>query len=231
MIVKRNQKKCGHTDGVICNSPYIGYEADEVFVNGKKVDSQSTIWVKTKDGKVKAVKVNADGVDFSTLKDSLQHQDFGPHEGGVKKCQCGHSCQEGNHSGGTCECSRNNQPTEKDEKSALVESIMKFNPIERLQKAIELGILYDEKSAKIREHNAGKSNYAHRLIQAWSIFEENPQLNYLECDIIKRLLRTKEEGGMTMLESRMLDIQKIKHIVSELERIYAIEIEKEKLGK
>lgn len=59
-------------------------------------------------------------------------------------------------------------------------------------------------------YNVGESNYAEMTIQPWEIFEAHPQLNYWECDIIKRLLRTKETDG------RMLDLQKIKHLTEHL---------------
>lgn len=225
MIIKQNQKKCCHTDGVIGTQPCIGgYEEDELFINGEKVKSNAKIWV-AEEGKIGVLDLNTNGADFKSVN---QHKQFGPHEGGVKQCKDNHTCSNCNNPEDKCNCNKKTNNPAMDE---LIESIVKFNPFERLKKAVELGILYDEQSAKIREYNAGKSNYAHRLIQAWSIFEENPQLNYLECDIIKRLLRTKEEAGMTMLESRMLDIKKIKHIVNELERTYSIELEKEKQGK
>ena len=63
-----------------------------------------------------------------------------------------------------------------------------------------------------REHNIGTSDYATKLIQPWSIFLDNPQLNYMECVLIKRILRTKST------DSRKLDLEKCHHIISELLR-------------
>jgi len=63
-----------------------------------------------------------------------------------------------------------------------------------------------------RSHNKGTSNYATKLIQPWSIFLDNPQLNYMECDLIKRILRTKST------DSRKLDYEKCIHILQELIR-------------
>ena len=59
-------------------------------------------------------------------------------------------------------------------------------------------------------YNVGESNYAEMSIQPWEIFEAHPQLNYWECDIIKRLLRSKKT------DSRMLDLLKIKHLTEHL---------------
>lgn len=70
----------------------------------------------------------------------------------------------------------------------------------------------------VNSYNIGESNYAEMKIQPWDIFKAHPQLNYWECDIIKRLLRTKST------DSRLLDLEKIKHITE-----YLIELEREKL--
>ena len=59
-----------------------------------------------------------------------------------------------------------------------------------------------------RTHNIGESNYAEMTIQPWDIFKSNPKLNYWECDIIKRIMRTKG--------NRIEDLEKIKHICDEL---------------
>jgi len=64
----------------------------------------------------------------------------------------------------------------------------------------------------VNTSNVGKSDYAQKLIQPWVIFNDHSHLNYLECDIIKRILRTK------MGESRMLDLEKCMHILKELIR-------------
>ncbi len=72
----------------------------------------------------------------------------------------------------------------------------------------------------VRDHNVGESNYADHTIQPWDIFLDYPELNYWDCDIIKRILRKKSS------DPRMLDYQKIIHICEE--RIRQI-VEEEKL--
>jgi len=62
-----------------------------------------------------------------------------------------------------------------------------------------------------RDYNVGTSNYSELKVQPWDIFKANPQLNYLECDIIKRIMR-KKDGK----EGRLEDIEKMHHILDEL---------------
>ena len=64
----------------------------------------------------------------------------------------------------------------------------------------------------VRDTHVGESDYSSKLIQPWSIFLDNPGLNYMECDIIKRILRSKSS------DSRKLDLIKVKHICDELLR-------------
>lgn len=66
----------------------------------------------------------------------------------------------------------------------------------------------------IREYNIGSSNYAKHVIQPWDIWMEY-HLDPWDADIIKRVLRTKQEGNMTPQEARILDYQKIIHIANE----------------
>ena len=73
------------------------------------------------------------------------------------------------------------------------------------RKLICLG-LYDPSG--IRDDNAGKSNYNKHFIQPWSIWLDYPELTPFDCDIIKRVLRTKDEA-------RLLDYKKIIHICNE----------------
>ena len=68
----------------------------------------------------------------------------------------------------------------------------------------------------IRNYNVGSSNYSsmpkgYQPWDLWKIFHMNP----FDADILKRLLRTKAESGMTMAESRKLDYQKIIHVCQE----------------
>ena len=66
----------------------------------------------------------------------------------------------------------------------------------------------------VRNHNVGKSDYAKHNIQPWDIWIEY-KLNPFDADIVKRILRTKNEPGMSKQESRKLDYEKIIHICQE----------------
>lgn len=66
----------------------------------------------------------------------------------------------------------------------------------------------------IRNKNCGTSDYSKHLIQPWSIWIDY-NLNAWDADIIKRVLRTKEEAGLTERESRILDYNKIIHVCQE----------------
>lgn len=74
----------------------------------------------------------------------------------------------------------------------------------------KLGVI----DASSRDHNEGSSNYAEHAIQPWSIWLDY-NLNPWDADIIKRVLRTKEEPGMSATEARILDYKKIIHICQE----------------
>lgn len=63
----------------------------------------------------------------------------------------------------------------------------------------------------VRGHNVGKSDYSKHLIQPWSIWRDY-DLDPWSADIVKRILRHKEG------ESRITDLEKIKHICDELIR-------------
>lgn len=69
----------------------------------------------------------------------------------------------------------------------------------------------------IRSYNVGKSNYAKHKIQPWDIWLEY-NLNPWDADIVKRILRTKEEPGMSEEEARIMDYDKIIHICNERKR-------------
>ena len=66
----------------------------------------------------------------------------------------------------------------------------------------------------IRSYNCGKSDYAKHKIQPWDIWMEY-HLNPWDADIIKRVLRIKQEDNMTEQDARKLDYQKIIHICKE----------------
>lgn len=65
-----------------------------------------------------------------------------------------------------------------------------------------------------RKINEGSSNYSKHIIQPWSIWLDY-NLDPWDADIIKRVLRTKKESGMTENEARILDYKKIIHICNE----------------
>ena len=69
-------------------------------------------------------------------------------------------------------------------------------------------------STEVRDRNGGSSNYAEHKIQPWDIWLEY-NLNGFDADIVKRVLRTKDDPSMTPTEQRILDYQKIKHVCDE----------------
>ena len=69
----------------------------------------------------------------------------------------------------------------------------------------------------VRSFNIGNSDYAEHKIQPWDVWIAY-RLNPFHADMVKRLLRTKAEGGMSPLEARRLDYEKIKHIAMECKR-------------
>ena len=76
-------------------------------------------------------------------------------------------------------------------------------------------------AGSIRNHNVGNSNYAkmpdgYQPWDLWKVYHLNPW----DADILKRLLRTKAEPGMTPQEARKMDYEKIIHVC--LERINQI---------
>lgn len=83
-------------------------------------------------------------------------------------------------------------------------------PLELYTKLDALGLIPNE----VRKDNIGKSDYSKHIIQPWSVWIDY-NLNPWDADIIKRILRTKEEYGMSPIASRILDYQKIKHICDE----------------
>ena len=82
-----------------------------------------------------------------------------------------------------------------------------------------LGIIDDG----VRSHNVGKSNYSRKVIQPWTIWLAYPELTAWDDDIIKRVLRIKEEEGMSANEARKMDYEKIIHKCQE--RIRQIDVE------
>lgn len=76
----------------------------------------------------------------------------------------------------------------------------------------QLGIINEE--SDVRNHNVGTSDYSKHIIQPWSIWIDY-NLNAFDADIVKRVLRTKENTP------RKEDYEKIIHICQE--RIRQIE--------
>ena len=76
----------------------------------------------------------------------------------------------------------------------------------------ELGMLPD---ISTRYANEGKSDYSTHFIQPWSIWLDYPKLTSFDHDIIKRVLREKDEAGMTYEDARIMDYRKIIHIAQE----------------
>lgn len=83
-----------------------------------------------------------------------------------------------------------------------------------------LGLIPNE----VRKGHVGQSNYSQHVIQPWSIWLDY-KLNAWDADIVKRVLRTKTEPGLTEKESRKLDYEKIIHICNE--RIRQLDLEPE----
>ena len=75
---------------------------------------------------------------------------------------------------------------------------------------------------QVRKSHVGKSDYSQHTIQPWSIWLDY-NLNAWDADIVKRILRTKSEPGMSKNKSRKMDYEKIIHICNE--RIRQLELE------
>lgn len=82
-----------------------------------------------------------------------------------------------------------------------------------ISRLIVLGILKTEENS-CRNYNIGKSDYSKHVIQPWAIWQEY-NLNPWDADIVKRILRTKMEEGLTETEARIIDYKKIIHICQE----------------
>lgn len=82
-----------------------------------------------------------------------------------------------------------------------------------INRLISLGVL-KKTSSGCRDYNVGTSDYSSHVIQPWTIWQDYG-LNPWDADIIKRILRTKKENGMSSTESRVTDYRKIIHICEE----------------
>ncbi len=75
----------------------------------------------------------------------------------------------------------------------------------------------------VRDYNVGNSDYSKHKIQPWDIWLEY-DLNPWDADIVKRVLRIKNEPGMSKEEARIIDYKKIIHVCNE--RIRQLELGK-----
>lgn len=89
---------------------------------------------------------------------------------------------------------------------------------ELYDRLVFLGIIPNE----VRAKNIGDSNYSEHTIQPYSIWIDW-DLNPWDADIVKRVLRTKKECGMSFNQSRKMDYEKIIHICQERIRQIGIE--------
>ena len=98
--------------------------------------------------------------------------------------------------------------------------VVQYKQIEETlyNKLNKLGLIPNE----VRKDNVGKSNYSEHTIQPWSIWLDY-NLNAWDADIVKRVLRTKSEPGISKKEARIMDYNKIIHICKE--RIRQLEFE------
>lgn len=91
---------------------------------------------------------------------------------------------------------------------------IQFNKIFKLNNTTEVIEKDTNNTENIRAYNVGNSNYSKHKIQPWDIWLEY-DLNPWDADIVKRILRTKDEGLQSLLESRKMDYEKIIHICKE----------------
>ena len=138
---------------------------------------------------------------------------------------------EPNHCSGKC-CHGKKRVEVTDDQDE-VEPVMKkteYDPVDEYNKTIE-NISYDSlkaddvhhvlkvlgmennSKASVRDHNVGCSNYSKHKIQPWDIWEEY-NLNPWDADIVKRVLREKEDGRPATV-TRIEDYDKIIHVCQE----------------
>lgn len=110
-------------------------------------------------------------------------------------------------------------------KEKILEDYDKFFALNKytIKRLIELGVLKTD-THSCRDNHVGKSDYSHKIIQPWTLWMEY-NLNAWDADIVKRVLRTKEEAGMSLKEARKMDYKKIIHDCQERIRQLDIEIQ------
>lgn len=84
-------------------------------------------------------------------------------------------------------------------------------PKELYDRLVYVGIL---DPTGTRKYNVGESNYSKHLIQPWAVWIDY-QLDGWDCDIVKRVLRTKGDDEAEWARNRILDYEKIIHICKE----------------
>lgn len=102
-------------------------------------------------------------------------------------------------------------------------------PIDIYNKLAYLGILpsLDDNVEDTRSYNVGESSYStnDHIIQPWTLWLDYPNLTSFDHDILKRILREKEEPGFSKHDSRIKDYKKIIHICEERLRQLSYESE------
>jgi hypothetical protein len=79
--------------------------------------------------------------------------------------------------------------------------------------AVKTVSMEENPKSSVRNHNVGCSNYSKHKIQPWDIWEEY-ELNPWDADIVKRVLREKEDGRPATV-TRIEDYDKIIHVCQE----------------
>lgn len=97
------------------------------------------------------------------------------------------------------------------------------------EQLFRLGIIEDVDNP-VRYYNIGTSDYSKHVIQPWAIWLDY-NLDPWDADIIKRVLRVKIEQGLSNIESRILDYQKIIHISKEKIRQLTNELRNSNISK
>lgn len=112
---------------------------------------------------------------------------------------------------------------EKDERTKVMDTKTEKDTMEQKEEKKEISRkLYDKlemlgiiDSSQVRTANEGNSDYAAHTIQPWSIWLDYKDLTPWDADIIKRILRTKDDKSMTPEQQRTMDYNKIIHICRE----------------
>ena len=98
----------------------------------------------------------------------------------------------------------------------MSQETISFSPEEQVDNEASNTIKAKMEAGSIRNYNVGNSNYAkmpagYQPWDLWKVYHLNPW----DADILKRLLRTKAELGMTPQEARKMDYEKIIHVCQE----------------